>query len=424
MVGTVIAYLKKPVVLSSLICGFLIFSGLIKVKTSNPYKSAIAVEQINTVYGTICSNPVKISSGKFYMIDLDIDKVEKSRENSKIEAEGSGIIKVLLPSEIVESVYPGKLYSLTGKKILAEKGENIICQGNWSKNYMAFIAQDIKALGHQQGIIGQIVHLRAICRLIFKRLLFSWGAAGGLILSLLSGSREYTEESIAKAFKNAGLSHILALSGMHLSFFSGVTGNFGKRVFGIKSLVFFKILGIVFFIWFAGLSPSLFRALLCAIIIILAKSVYCININMIEVLCAAFLIHCVCLPNDIQSAAFMLSYASLLGILLFSSRINRHLCPLMPACISNSLSASIGAQTATAPISLSLFGTIMPIGIIASLVISPMVTIFLTTSLIAILLGLFLPFLSPAFGAILNIMYTAISLPLSFFACVPPITFR
>ena len=49
--------------------------------------------------------------------------------------------------------------------------------------------------------------------------MYMWGSAGGLLLALLSASKEYTSSAFSDAFRLAGLSHILALSGMHVSIF-------------------------------------------------------------------------------------------------------------------------------------------------------------------------------------------------------------
>ena len=74
------------------------------------------------------------------------------------------------------------------------------------------------------------MRFRALCRLYFKRMMFAWGSAGGLLLALLCGARDFTESETADAFRMAGLSHILALSGMHLSLFYGLAAFAGKKL--------------------------------------------------------------------------------------------------------------------------------------------------------------------------------------------------
>ena len=83
--------------------------------------------------------------------------------------------------------------------------------------------------------MGKIQKSRAFCRLEFKRMMFSWGKAGGFLLALLSGSKEYLDIDLVENFKKSGLSHILALSGMHLSLLSGIAAFIGKKI-GIKKI--------------------------------------------------------------------------------------------------------------------------------------------------------------------------------------------
>ena len=69
--------------------------------------------------------------------------------------------------------------------------------------------------------------------------MFYWNEAGGLFLALISGIREYTDQSAADSFRRAGLSHILALSGMHLSLFSGITAKISHKTGKKAEFIFF-----------------------------------------------------------------------------------------------------------------------------------------------------------------------------------------
>ena len=421
MFRDLIDYVKNPFILAAVVVAFLLYGGIVPLRPQNPYLSVIPIEDVMDVSGKIASNPSKFSSGRYYSASLSVSEVCAAKNSSIVSSESSGVIKLWIPSEMVEAVYPGKLYSLSGKTALIEKGEKVICHGSWNSDYECFVVSSLDYLGHDKGFWGTVEHFRAMCRLIFKRLMYSWAAAGGLILSLLSGSREYLGDNVADSFRNAGLSHILALSGMHLSFFSGLSSKAGTSVFGKRWSNLFQALGILFFIWFAGLSPSLFRAFLCSAIAIIAKGVFCCTADTLEILSLTFLIHVCLIPDDVMSAAFMLSYGALAGILLFSKIIQSLISPLFPPKLSSSLAASTGAQIFGAPISISLFGSFSPIGVIATVFVAPLISIFFALSLIAVILSLCMPFLSDAFGGILNLFYNCIVWMVSFFALCPPV---
>ena len=249
--------------------------------------------------------------------------------------------------------------------------------------------------------------------------MYSWGSGGGLLLALLCGAREYTDPETSDAFRRAGLSHILALSGMHLSMFSSIALFFGNKA-GIKKLTFILRITVLFqFVWFAGLSPSLLRAFICTILTILAAIAGADKPDLLSILCFSFLLQSAICPQDIHNAAFILSYGALAGILLTGSFFKAFYSKFSPKAIASSLSAATGAQTITAPLSLKIFGSFSPIGILSATVVSPFVTVFIYSGLLLIILSLMFPILSKASGIFINFQYTVIKHLVNIFSLVP-----
>ena len=79
----------------------------------------------------------------------------------------------------------------------------------------------------------------------------------------------------------------------------------------------------------------------------------------------------------------------------------------------------VNAQALTAPVTLSLFGTFMPVGVIATTLVSPLVTVFIYAGIVCIGLSLALPFFAPLAGAVMNAIYGLIKLLVLFFARAP-----
>ena len=71
------------------------------------------------------------------------------------------------------------------------------------------------------------------------------------------------------------------------------------------------------------------------------------------------------------------------------------------------------------PISLKLFGTFSPIGIVSATVVSPFVTVFIYSGLLLILLSLIFPILSKPSGIFINLQYTVITYIVKIFSNVP-----
>ena len=303
--------LTHPLVVSALVCAALVYAGAVQIAPRSPFYSLFAQKSIVRLDGMLISNPSKTARGT-YRADI--------------------------------SVTAGKIYTAAKNSALCETGAYLSLAVQPSFAAGEFAVTDVRALGWGSGIRGKLRHARALCRLQFKRLLYAWGNAGGLLLALLSGSREYTEGAVSEAFKNAGLSHILALSGMHLSLVSGLALVLGKRAAGRRFASALQLGAIVFFVWFAGISPSLFRALVCALIPFTCALLQLRRPNVIIVLCASFLLHLMMFPSHVQSAAFMLSYGALAGILTLGEPIRRLLCAHLFPALSDALGDSCAAQ--------------------------------------------------------------------------------
>ena len=409
------------VIYMALICVFVIYFGSVEGRFSKFY-CLLQNDKITSLTGFVKSNPVLTSSGKFYLCDFSPYEVSSFDENSKFSCLGK--VKLLLPKNLVESHFPGKLYSSSGKTIFIETGAKLFVKIKPSKNSSNsfsstdnfFIVSDIDFLGWK----NFISKIRGIMRLQFKRLMYMWGSAGGLLLALLSASKEYTSSEFSESFRLAGLSHILALSGMHVSIFSGITEKTFKNIFGKNKTQIISLFSVILFVLFAGLSPSLARALISTIILFLIKKVG-IKMQVLEVLCLSFLIQIMILPQDSSAISFILSYLALFGILTFGELLKPFLTKFLGSNLSSSVSASIGAVLMTSPISAFIWGYITPIGIISTIIISPLVTFFLVFGLISVILCLIFPFLSYPLGTILQIVYYVIEKVAFLFAKVPSI---
>ena len=416
-----LSYFKKPVFLSSLICAFIFYSGIFVFPQKSLICSLLNESDITEISGIILSSPSRISNGRYYRASFSSDAV-KNKE--AVRSSASGRLQIFIPSELAEAFAPGKLYS-EGKKnnsgknpvFLYESGGHYVFSGRLTEK--GFYVHTCTDSFWPPTWLGRLARFRAVCRLHFKRLMYGWGSGGGLLLALLCGAREYTDTGIQNAFRRAGLSHILALSGMHLSMFSAIAVFFGKRG-GIKKLTFIlRITLLAAFVWFAGFSPSLTRAFICALLMIAASIAGARKPDTLSVLSFSFLIQSAICPYDIQETAFILSYGALSGILLFSRFFSIFYSKFFPRWIASSFSAATGAQTVTAPLSLRLFGSFSPIGIVSSTIVTPFITFFIYSGLVLIILCLIFPFLAKPSGFFINLQYTVINYIVKIFSLVP-----
>lgn len=407
---------KNSLIFSVCILIVILYFSPVKSFSKTVFNSLLIEKEVLKINCKIISSPIKNSNGKYYSCNC---KLLNCISKNNITASANGIINVLIPSDLIEAYYPGKLYSNIKNENISifDKGGYYIFTGKILNN--TFYVQNCIFSKWENNLSDSIAYFRALCRLQFKRLMYSWGDSGGLFLALICGSKEYTEESLSIDFRKAGLSHILALSGMHLSLFSGIAMFVGKKSKRKKLSFLIRIVSLILFVWFAGFSPSLLRAFICALLILFFTCLGEEKIDMLLILCLSFIIQIIISPKDIYTLSFSLSYCALTGIILFNKIFKILYTRFLPDYFSNSLASSTSAQIFTIPISLSNFGYYCPIGIISTCFISPLVTFFIYLGLILFVLSLIFPFISNLSGIFMNFVYTVIKYLVFVFAKTP-----
>ena len=356
----------------------------------------------------------------------------------------SGSVQLFLPAALIRAGYAGGITRIGGAAVpeagfsllknspsFAEavekksacrfyvRGIRMLVQGKFGKDYTVFYA------GYAQPLFlgwrTPLDRLRAFFRFSFMRLLYEWGDAGGLLLALLAADKAFLSKDCADAFRNAGLAHILALSGMHLSLISAAALQ-GGRVFGRKNLaVGCSMAAVCMFVWFAGSAPSLNRAI-GMLFITAAGRALGLRPPLLSVLCAMLTIHLAVYSADALALGFMLSYGACAGIIIFGDAAVCLAAGIVPPDILQSISASVGAQLFTAPIIINATGGIASAGIIASCIISPAVSLFLIIGLVSALCAFLFPPVSPLLGNVLQLLYAVIFKIAAFFARFPIMT--
>ncbi|MDR1306002.1 MAG: ComEC/Rec2 family competence protein [Treponema sp.] len=205
----------------------------------------------------------------------------------------------------------------------------------------------------------------------------SWG---GLAAALLLGTREDLDGDLALAYRDAGLSHILALSGMHLAFLSAMLAALFKKPFGKKGAAAAGLCFIVLYVFLVGPQPSLVRAAIMYVMgscMVLAGKIR----QPLTLLAAAFLLQLLRDPASAAAVSFILSYLALGGILVLTGSLETIVKKEVPPSLAGGLAASLGAFCATAPVVVLFFGILRPVGIAGGFLVVPLTGIFMALSL-------------------------------------------
>jgi competence protein ComEC len=216
----------------------------------------------------------------------------------------------------------------------------------------------------------------------------------------------------------AGCSHILALSGEHLSVLALLAIAALRPLLGpIRARLGGAVVASLF-MWVAGPGPSLVRAVLMVWIGAVALALDRPQ-GWLTSLALAFLAMVPLDPAGARSLSFILSYLAVWGLAVLGPRFSFLLGRALPPFLRESASASLAAQAAVSPVLAFTFGYLQFAGILASMAAAPVVTAMMWWGMGAGFLCSLLPFAASfavpvsnfLYDILMGIMKTAASVP-------------
>jgi competence protein ComEC len=246
----------------------------------------------------------------------------------------------------------------------------------------------------------------------------------GLVQALLLGYRGDIDSDTYSAFRKTGLAHFISLSGMHLGILVGViwwlcrTVGLDKPVRAIVCIIAIAI----FLLIVPPRAPTLRAAIVCWVFC--ASFFFRRRQNSINTLSLAAIILLLIRPTGLFEVGWQLSFASVLGILLFCDRIYFLLHEKITSLswgkkapktrpfsriiarpgtyLLGLFSTGLAAWLGGAGILLYHFYTINPFTIIWTVVTFPFVAVILTTGFLKIIFALLLPTVATGLGIIVS----------------------
>jgi competence protein ComEC len=227
------------------------------------------------------------------------------------------------------------------------------------------------------GFSSPVWLLRAGVRDVFHRAISGIGyPASALLEALLIGAREDVPADLREGFRATGSLHVLALSGLHAGIIFAFVSVLLRPLRNRLAVFLAGAVLLAGYLFVAGLMPSLVRAVVMLTVGGAARladrddePLNLLAISGIVILAAD--------PFDAATLSFQLSFLALAGILSLGPILGRPLEGRVPRMLAAPLAASAGAQAATLPIVLLSFGVWYPSGIVAALLLVPLVTVYL-----------------------------------------------
>ena len=179
------------------------------------------------------------------------------------------------------------------------------------------------------------------------------------------GDSGYIEKEQKEDFKKLGISHVISVSGLHMSIVYQVL----ETVVGYKIALLFSFGYMIF----TGGQSSTIRAFIMIFILKVASKVYKKYDSLSSVSLAAIII-LVFRPFYILDIGFMLSFLCVLGIIVFNKKIRKVLYKL-PSALNESFSLSISSQIFSTPYAVVALKTFSLGAFLSNLLLLPLYTV-------------------------------------------------
>ncbi len=215
----------------------------------------------------------------------------------------------------------------------------------------------------------------------------------GLMSGMLIGYIEGLGEEVNDAFRSAGLSHIMAVSGANLVFLIAPL-LFILKLLGIgrNHANIICIISIALFTLITGFEASVLRAAVM-VSLLLVGGIIKREADIITSIAAAASILVAINPYNLLNVGFQLTFAATLSLVLFTPKIGAFFKRLkIPSSLAELLAATTAAQLGVIPVSVVHFNSISVISLLSNVIVVPLTGLITVLGMITAITGMiFMP---------------------------------
>ena len=199
------------------------------------------------------------------------------------------------------------------------------------------------------------------------------GDTAAVAYAMLTGNTQSIEENTINSFRQGGVAHIFAVSGLHIGLVFGIHSFICRIIKSYKYLsAVLCLMPILFYAGVCGFTSSALRALIMCTVSTVAKLLNA-KYDGLNALAVAVSVILIISPLNLFSAGLQLSVCAVGGIILLSKNFLKRFSKIPPK-IKSAFGVSVSAQAATAPVLLSKFGYLSISGLFLNILVLPVLS--------------------------------------------------
>ncbi|WP_240487204.1 ComEC/Rec2 family competence protein [Actinomadura flavalba] len=329
---------------------------------SGPVRAAAAGERRGTAEVVVTGDPLVTHRGARQTV------IVRARAEVFGPSGDMGRVRVRVPVLLVayderwRTLVPSTRVRVTGKFVPPRGGELLAA--------VIVVRGPPVAIGEPSRVQRAAEHVRARLRAAVAHLP---GDQRAVLPGLVVGDTSGLDRSLTEAFRTAGLTHLLVVSGANLAIVIGavlgVCGFLGARR---RTATLVAVGAVLVFVVVVRPEPSVLRATVMGLIGLLAL-LSGRQRQGVPALCAAVVVLVLLDPALARSYGFALSVLATAGLLVLAPPWRERLRRRLPAPLADAVAVAAAAQLAVAPLLVTLSGELGVLAIVANLLAAPAV---------------------------------------------------
>lgn len=219
--------------------------------------------------------------------------------------------------------------------------------------------------------------------------------SAGIAYAVLTGEKDLVDSEVNSVYKSAGIVHLLAVSGLHVSFLSALISWILKKL-KVNRFVNFTLLCVILlaYCYLCGFTPSVVRAAIMGV---------CLNLSLVfgreydglNSLSFAGILTLMFSPLSAYDVGFLMSYSCVAAIMLLARPLSKIFAKFLPRAVGNTFAVSISAQLGVLPFLASFFSSFNFLSVFANLLIIPFFSVLFPLLVCLIVISLIIPPIAP-----------------------------